>query len=121
VTDHRATGRIYNVAEPDALSEGAWARQIGEAAGWKGEVVIVPEALLPVHLRRTWDADQHWVVDSTRIRQELGYEEPLPRAEALRRAIAWERANPPEKIDSTLFDYATEDSILNELKRAVLE
>ncbi len=32
---------------------------------------------------------------STRIRQELGYREPIPLDQALRRTIAWERAHPP--------------------------
>src|SRR5205823_7436702 len=33
VLDDRATGRVYNVAEPEALSELEWVRRIGEAVG----------------------------------------------------------------------------------------
>ncbi|NIM98090.1 MAG: NAD-dependent dehydratase, partial [candidate division Zixibacteria bacterium] len=39
VVEERATGRIYNVGEQDALSEEEWVRAIGAAAGWKGKVV----------------------------------------------------------------------------------
>ena len=35
---------------------------------------------------------QDMIMDSTRIRQELGYTEPVPLAEALQRTIMWERA-----------------------------
>jgi nucleoside-diphosphate-sugar epimerase len=36
-------------------------------------------------------------MSSSRIRDELGYVEPISLDEALRRTIAWERANPPER------------------------
>jgi hypothetical protein len=35
--------------------------------------------------------------------------EPIGREEAIRRAIAWERANPPPVIDRPRFDYEAED------------
>jgi len=51
-------------------------------------------------------------VDSSRIRRELGYEERVSLDEALKRTIAWERANPPKEIDPKEFDYAGEDAFL---------
>ena len=59
--------------------------------------------------------DQHLVVDTSRIRQELGYQEPVPRDEALRRTIAWERETRPNDIDK-LLDYEAEDAALAELQ-----
>ncbi len=115
VTDHRAAGRVYNLGEPDTPSEAEWVRAIGAAAGWKGEVVIVPKKRLPDHLVLDINTDQLLLVDTTRIRGELGYREPIPRGEALRRTIDWERAHPPEEIDPSKFDYASEDSLLAEL------
>jgi hypothetical protein len=56
------------------------------------------------------------VVDTTRIREELGYTEPVSRDEALRRTVAWERAHPPEEVDPQAFDYAAEDALLAELE-----
>jgi hypothetical protein len=92
---------VYNVGEPDALGEAQWVRAIGDA-GWPGEVVILPQALierapqpLPDWLHLKIHTDQHWVVDTTRIRQDLGYLEVVPRDVALRYSVAWERANPP--------------------------
>ncbi len=109
--DH-AAGRVYNVGEADALTESAWAAAIGQAAGWDGEIVVLPGDRLPASLRADPGMAQHLVADTTRIRQELGYAEPVPRDEALVRTIAWERANPPAEVDPTRFDYATEDEVL---------
>jgi hypothetical protein len=51
---------------------------------------------------------QHLVADTTRIRSELGYREPVTREEAIRRSVAWQRANPPS-VDAARFDYDAED------------
>ena len=112
VTDERAAGRVYNVGEAEPLPWAEWVREIGHAAGWNGEVVTVPEDRLPKHLDWELNTEQQWFVDTTRIRQELGYRETVPRQEALRRTVAWERTHPPEKVDPASFDYAAEDAAL---------
>lgn len=116
-TDDRAAGRIYNVGEADALLEVEWVRAIGRAAGWNGEAIVMPRDRLPAHLRAKSDLAQHLVTDTARIRRELGYAELVPRDEALRRTIAWERAHPPEPLDPQQFDYAAEDATLAALAR----
>lgn len=115
VTDERAAGRIYNVAEKETLPRAEWLRTIGRVAEWDGEVVTVVKEQLPAHLRHDMDTDQHWVVDTSRIRDELGYEEVVPFEEGLRRTIEWERRHPPEKIDPRAFDYAAEHAALERL------
>lgn len=111
-TDERATGRIYNVAEPDALTETEWIQAIADVVGWKGEVVPVDPDKLPgsfsVH-------GQDLIMDTSRIRSELGFAEAVSRAEAIRRTIEWERANPPEELPPEAYDYDAEDKILSEL------
>ena len=67
---------------------------------------------LPAHLVPTTDPSYDLVVDTGRIRRELGYEEVVPLDEALRRTVTWERANPPAEVDETRFDYAAEDRAL---------
>jgi nucleoside-diphosphate-sugar epimerase len=95
VTDESAAARVYNVGEADALSELEWVEAIGEAVGWSGRVVVVPtEDALP-HMLQPYEMSQDWVVDTSRIRDELGYAELVPRLEALRRTIEWERMSPP--------------------------
>jgi nucleoside-diphosphate-sugar epimerase len=113
VVADRARRRVYNIADLEAFPEAEWVHQIGQVVGWQGEIVRVPQGRLSTQA----DFAQHWIVDSTRIRQELGYTEPIMQSEALERTIAWERAHPPEQIDSRWFgqDYAAEDAILAEL------
>jgi nucleoside-diphosphate-sugar epimerase len=117
VTSDRAAGRVYNVGEADALSEAEWVREVGRAAGWDGQVVAVPRERAPAHLVPTYNTDQDLVGDTTRIREELGYAEEVPRDEALWRAVAWERAHLPatpsdEEMQSR---YAAEDARLAEV------
>lgn len=112
VTDERAPGRIYNVCEPQTYSMAEWVEKIGVAAGWQGRIVRVPQGRLPEPLRWGINAEQHIVVDLTRIRQELGYRERADINEATWRTVAWERANPPAKVDEKEFDYAVEDEFL---------
>jgi nucleoside-diphosphate-sugar epimerase len=78
--------------------------------------VVLDAIRLPPHLIEGIDTQQELLVDSTRIRQELGYNETIPLDEALRRTVAWERANPPQRLDPQQFDYAAEDAVLASLK-----
>ena len=112
VTDERAAGRIYNVGEPITFTMAEWIEKIGDAAGWHGRIVRIPRGRLPEPLRWGINAEQNIVVDSIRIRQELGYAERVDIDEAMRRTVAWERDHPPAWIDEKDFDYTLEDEFL---------
>ena len=90
-TSDDAAAKVYNVAESDSFSEREWAAQIAEAIGWRGRIKTVPFGRAPEDARMPGNFDQHWIVDSTRIRVELGYREPVHRREAILRTINWER------------------------------
>jgi nucleoside-diphosphate-sugar epimerase len=114
-TDQRAARRIYNVCEEgssgeSAFSELEWARKIAAAMQWEGEFVILPVEHTPAHLLRPGNAAQHWTASSERIRQELGYREPVAIDDAIRRTISWELENPPLETPLAQFDYAAEDA-----------
>jgi nucleoside-diphosphate-sugar epimerase len=117
VADERSINRIYNVGERDALSEADWVRSIGQAAGWEGEVVTVPEDSLPEHLAANVDYEHHLHTDTTRLRAELEIDERISREEALRRTIEWERSNPPAEVFPAQTEYAAEDALLAKLKQ----
>ena len=53
----------------------------------------------------TWCAPS---IETSRIRGELGYKEPIAQDDAIRRTIEWERANPTESSPHA-FDYDAED------------
>ena len=112
VQSSRAAGRIYNIAETASLKELDWVRKIAQYAGWHGSILSLPRSIIPPHLQTPYNHQQHWSMSSHRIRQELGYKEPVDDRLALERTIAWERGNPPAQIDATQFDYAAEDEAI---------
>lgn len=115
ITDKRASGRLYNVGEPFALSVAERIEQLARVTHWPGRIITLPGERLPASLRPQGNMAQHIVVDSSRVRQELGYSERLDSAEAFRRTVDWESLNPPDALDPTLFDYTAEDRILASL------
>jgi nucleoside-diphosphate-sugar epimerase len=92
-TDARAAGRTYNVGEEAARTEADWAREIGRAAGWEGEVRVVAREELPAAPAEPYDFEHDLAADTGRIRRELDYRESIGLAEALRRTLAWERVS----------------------------
>lgn len=114
-TSPQAAGHVYNVCEAEPFGELDWARKIAATTGWNGEFVVMPHDRTPKHLLWPGNTAQHLVASSERIRKELGYQELLPREEAIRRTIEWERANPPA-APAAQFDYAAEDEALAQFK-----
>jgi len=105
----RHAGRIYHVAWREAAPLEEWVNKVAEVVGWDGHIVRVPHSRLPEPLRFDGNFDQDFVVDSSRIRDELGYEEVVDERTALERTIEWERANPPDGFE---VDYDAEDAAL---------
>jgi nucleoside-diphosphate-sugar epimerase len=107
-TDDRASGHIYNICEEPSFSELEWARKIAHEMQWGGEFVVLPVERTPAHLLRPGNTAQHWSASSARMRHELGYQEPVDTAEAIRQTIRWEMENPA----AAETDYAAEDAAL---------
>ena len=107
MTDERAAGRIYNVAEQAHPTMAEIAVELAAIVGWHGEIVELSEELLAAPLGTA----QNLVASGDRIRDELGYVERVPRAEALLATIEWERSGPPAPGPAE-FDYAREDELL---------
>jgi nucleoside-diphosphate-sugar epimerase len=113
VVDERAGGNIYNVGEAETPTVAERVRQIGAVRGWNGEIVPIDSARLPPHLRAPYQARQDLVVDTSRLRDELGFNEGHSMAEGLRRTIEWEHANSPTSGDPGAVEYAAEDAVLH--------
>ena len=116
VGSDRAAGRIFNVGEADTPTELDWTVMIARAMQWDGRIEVLPDAVLPAHLRAPSNTAQHWVADTSRIRQELGFRESLSRQDAVGRTVEWERANPPTGVTMHQFDYAAEDEAFKETR-----
>lgn len=113
----RAAGHVYNVGEPEALSEAEWVARIGQMVGWSGTVAPLPPELLPASLTLPVDWQHHLVMNTNLLREQLGFTEPIPPAEGLRRTVEWERAHPPGDLKPEQFDYAAEEAALAALRR----
>ena len=111
VTDERGLGHVYNVGEPGAPAEREWIERIAAHLDWHGRIVSVPAEAMPKAMRSGLIRKHNLVVDTGRIRQDLGFAEPVDRETCLERTIAWERDCPPRSYDDP-FDYPAEDRIL---------
>jgi nucleoside-diphosphate-sugar epimerase len=113
VNQERAAGQVYNVGETETPSVAERVSQVGEVMGWHGSVVSLAMDQLPAHLRAPYQPQQDLVLDSGRLREELGYDEVVSPTDGLRRTVAWERANPPKLGDPGPAEYTAEDAALS--------
>jgi nucleoside-diphosphate-sugar epimerase len=85
-----AAGRIYNLGLAEAPDHAAWAARFADILGWTGELRRIPREQVGEPLRSGLDAmdlANAFLMDTGRIRAELGYAEPTPPDAALRRTI----------------------------------
>lgn len=109
-----ASGRVFNVGEPSAMTTEGLVRSLGAEIGWKGRVLTFTKQTLPPHLFTDANARQDWIISTDRIRSELGFTEMLAYEERLRRTIAWERGHAP-RMDGLPQEYASEDRLLQKM------
>lgn len=112
ISDDRAAGKTYNVGEPEALTEDEWICAIADAFGWNGRVVVADPDALPPALRVLLPS-QDLFADTSRIRDELGYDEHVTRRDGLTRAIEWELS---QSVGDSPPDYSAEDAFLASLQ-----
>jgi nucleoside-diphosphate-sugar epimerase len=122
-----AIAEVLNLGEARTWSMGLWARHVLEAAGSEAELTRVPDVLLPDDLKLlgtvpqhllvdlpmsnhvpAWTGQQHLLVDSSKARDLLGWEETDPH-EALRRSVTWHLAHPPPDASD---DFSADDRAL---------
>jgi len=108
-TDEQAAGGVYNVGERETPTEVQRVRKLAEIVGWTGEVVALPHQELPDHLQAPFNWQYELATDTSRIRDELGYREPVSWEEALEQTVAWEQRNVVGTAEDGQFDYAAED------------
>jgi len=116
VVDSRASGRIYNVGEWETPTEANRIQALGDAVGWEGQVITLPEKDLPGHLQAPFDWSYKLETDTSRIREELGFEGPVDRIDALRRTAEWERPHLSKVVAEEQLDYEAEE---NAVEKAV--
>ena len=112
--DGRDGSHVYNVGEEPAPTEEEWVRRVGRAAGWRGQVKVMPRRLMPESLLLPFDWRYHLAADTSRMRTALGYSEPVATGDAPERSVAWERSHPPATGAERHYDYDAEDAALRQ-------
>ena len=100
-TDERSAGRVYNVGERDVPTERQRLEQFARVAGWGGRIVEIPDEQVPGGDGLPYHA-QDWLLDTTRIRRELGFAEVSDYERGIRDTIEWQRSNPPRHTSRRL-------------------
>jgi len=108
-TDEKAAGRVYNVGERETPTEAERVRRLAKIVGWTGEVIDLPQEELPDHLQAPFNWQYELATDTSRIRDELSYSEPISWEEALGQTVAWEQMNMSGPVEDEQSDYASED------------
>lgn len=117
-----ATGRIYNVADdPPVLTMGQWADAMAGTLGHSWELVELPLAI--VERLYLGQFGYHRLLDTTRIRTELGYTDIVSKEKAIRLTAEWwaehgRSHTASMKALTDRFDYATEDMLVDEYRTA---
>jgi nucleoside-diphosphate-sugar epimerase len=121
-----SAGHVYNVSDDELYSRGQVARIIADELGHTFEIINLPaQVARPAYPTLQHHSTQHRVVDTTRIRSELGYSDRVAPLEALRRTVRWQVKHLPSEHHRLMevlqdpFDYAAEDR-LAELQRVFL-
>ena len=74
--------------------------------------MLLPREKLPGALVVPWRVEQDLVGTGDRIRRELDYEPLIDLEEGIRRAVAWEKENPPDPIPEEQLAYEAQDQVL---------
>ena len=121
-------GKAYNVADDDLVSIRQWAELVSEAAGRRLEIRSLPGELPSPGwhvIAFGYQATASCVLDTSRIREELGYRDVLPLREGLQETVDWMLANRAElEQNPTIvdpFDYPAEDRLLAAYDRCLEE
>lgn len=110
-----SAGQVYNVGSLATHNTAGWARALGEALGWHGEIQMVSSDLVPVDLCPHGHYEQHILLDTARIRRELGYYDLNDPTQALVQTVEWHLQNAPSDLPP--IDYSKEDATMRSLAR----
>ena len=115
----RANGQIYNCGDSICLSLRQVVDVIATALGHDWQVLSIPNELCPVGLPLLAQPQStHRLLDLSKLRYELGYQDVVPPVEALARTARWLVDHPPkaggmeESVMQDPFDYQAEDRII---------
>lgn len=117
-----SAGAAYNVGDDGAfLTQGQRIAMLARALDHEFELVSLPDAVVEALFPGEWGF--HRVVDTTKIRSELGYRDVVEPSEAIDRTAHWWSENRASKEQEAKwadkFDYILEDKLLDAFQSQV--
>lgn len=118
-----SAGQVYNVADETILSIRDWAAHIARTMDHEWELLSMPFAIARPSRPYAGRA-HHRVLDISKVQEHLGYRDVVTCPEAIRRTVDWYLAHRPDpggEVEKQLgdpFDYATEDRLIAEYRKA---
>lgn len=116
----RSAGRLYNVGDDEVLTIRQVVQLIAESLGASLEIVSMPwDLAIPARPLMTQPSPVHRVLDTARLRNDLGYADLVPARTAVGLTARWlaeHRPEPGGMEETTLadpFDYASEDALID--------
>jgi UDP-glucose 4-epimerase len=103
-----AAGEVFNVGDLRTDTVRDYARRILAAAGYEADLVTVPEDVVPEDMTATKSMAQHFLVDSRKATDRLGWH-PTDPALTIPVSVRWHLAHPPEDPDQ---DFSPDDRAL---------
>lgn len=123
-----SAGQIYNISDERILTNREWIRLIERVMDHEFEFIEIPfDMLHPDYSDAQPPAllfQYHRVMDITKIRTQLGYQDAVPVEKAVELTVRWYLENPlppggeVEKNLGDPFDYTTEDRLIQVYSRA---
>jgi nucleoside-diphosphate-sugar epimerase len=105
------SGELFNLAEESCAPIALWMKTIAAAADATVELVRVPDELLPEDLQIAGSIPQHWLVDSSKARERLGWIHADPEG-CVHRSVRWHLSHAP--VTETR-DFSEDDRALDGL------
>jgi nucleoside-diphosphate-sugar epimerase len=113
-----ASGQIYNCGDDVQYTIRQIVEIIADEMNHKFEVIDLPAATaFPARGVSLEITPHHKLMDCHKVKDQLGYNDPIPAEEAIRRTVRWYIEHQPERggdIEQRLqdvFDYAVEDQL----------
>ena len=89
--NRRAHNRVFNVGEQPSITHLDWAKRFADVIGWQGEIKPTIDPQHPFAQRvAELDLSVPFMIDSSRIRKELGFTEQIDQLQALKNTVASE-------------------------------
>lgn len=114
-----AAGEVFNCADDLQLTMRQWVELVMDAAGGELELISVPWELTGAARNFFTESPAHALVDTSKLRKMLGYQDLVPVPESIHRSVEWLLQNPPPEGEVKQVDYEAEDALIAAYRQAV--